>query len=397
MGDFSMACGATGMSLMNVKVVLIPLLRAEYWKEADQVGAHIVGYEGAACLYRPATLPIFGTLDSYGQLEDIERDENVEFLEKKLGVPIEVFANICSYGYHTDEPEREKVLTALVGPPREPFILEKTRKDPKAVKAEIKEFAETEKESRRAMLRGMLVHRAAWDKMTSEGTDESGDPEWSLWDGGRPSSETLKLLGFKFVKETKDERYNQKFVHPDIPGLVGMSDGSYTNFRLRGKKEEGVYRLKNLAKFVRLPAKMVALAKKTPASLLWVMDKLTDDRPRYDRDRNAIYQLYEELILKKVLKPGTSLDRLHETMNKMKMPEHLTRTFLEIYYTREVVRGPVLDAFANLLAFTSFMGSANRLFGPTWNGPQYGNFHATKALAELTAKLAQARINRCKD
>lgn len=55
MGDFSMACGATGLSLMNDKVALIPLLRNRYWEESwESGGAHVVGGEGAVGLLREA-------------------------------------------------------------------------------------------------------------------------------------------------------------------------------------------------------------------------------------------------------------------------------------------------------------------------------------------------------
>jgi hypothetical protein len=50
-----------------------------------------------------------------------------------------------------------------------------------------------------------------------------------------------------------------------------------------------------------------------------------------------------------------------------------------------------------LLCFRWNMMACNRLFMPTYNGYQYGNFYMAKELASLTLSLAQERIDEYKE
>jgi len=419
MGDFSLACGATGVSLMNVRVVLIPLLKTRF-TDSFESGAHLVTNEGAYHYYHPITLPIFGTLDSYGRLEDIERDANVEFLEKKLGVPIETFAEACSTGLEGDE--YEKILTALIGPLdpktiRVAFHQDHLRQvgvtDKKIVEREAKrvraEEVEKEKARRRTILRGMIVHRDAWDHMTTTSfRDYDGAPDWSMWDDHYHSfsAATLEFLGFETFK---GRGKGVHFKHPDIHGLVAVVDDD-VEFRIGNRKETYIHSVESLEKFMSsskrkgvsksLPREVRELAKKTPARLSGLMKRLSEGRLRLSStaDYERINDLYGEKIATRKLKPGMSMKDVEHHRKRMKDidvdPGNRISLDMEnaMYYDRKVIHGFFLNALADLSSFTLYLMSINRMYAPTYNGPQYGNFHATKEIAELTARIAGEKI-----
>lgn len=119
MGDFSMACGASSISLINTDVVLIPLMPAKYESKEGKFqfnGAHIVTNNGAMSLFEPITLPIYGYLDSYGCLSSVEPSFNIEAIEKYFDLPIEEFADgIAIEGFDKEVKEKFPILKYTAG------------------------------------------------------------------------------------------------------------------------------------------------------------------------------------------------------------------------------------------------------------------------------------------
>lgn len=84
MGSFNVACSVSNISICaGDPIAFIPLEVAKFpYKIGD--GNHMLIYNH--CFYAPATLPIFGTYDDYGGLENIENDTNLGIIEKYFGV-----------------------------------------------------------------------------------------------------------------------------------------------------------------------------------------------------------------------------------------------------------------------------------------------------------------------
>ncbi len=84
MGSFNGACSVSNISIgSGDPVVFIPL---EVVKHRNKIGDgnHMLIY--SHCFYAPATMPIFGTYDDYGGLENIEKDANLKIIEKYFDI-----------------------------------------------------------------------------------------------------------------------------------------------------------------------------------------------------------------------------------------------------------------------------------------------------------------------
>ncbi len=86
MGHFNLSCAMTGQSLSDTEVVLFPLIRQGYKNEG---GAFFCG---PATQYKLLTLPIFGYLDSYGQVAP-ELDFNTQLISNFLDEGISEFVD----------------------------------------------------------------------------------------------------------------------------------------------------------------------------------------------------------------------------------------------------------------------------------------------------------------
>ena len=89
MGSWNISCFISGISIGGCEdVYYIPLaLNSE--PDTSLKHAAKYGLMYPTNFYSPATFPILGKYDTYGGLEDIVRDKNVEHLEKVYKMPIE--------------------------------------------------------------------------------------------------------------------------------------------------------------------------------------------------------------------------------------------------------------------------------------------------------------------
>ncbi len=199
MGCFNVSCGMSSISMGTDDAVLIPLIPNRFKAKDCSIeihGANIVSNDGAMAFFKPLTLPIFGTLDSYGGLEDIEEDANTKAIEKFYGIDIDKFASAVYHGGGSAAP-----------------------------KTMPKFFA------------GMYVHREIYDEMSSFSVDEWGknfhETEYSdLHEGA------VNLLGFSFKSQEKGkERYNRLFTNPLFPTVQIWHDGQqWLELVIDGKK-----------------------------------------------------------------------------------------------------------------------------------------------------------------
>jgi len=99
MGSFNVACSISNISIgYGDDITYIPLEVSKYpYKIGD--GNNLLIY--SHCFYSPVTLPIFGSYDDYGRIENIKRDTNVEIIEAYFDEKIE---DICGIYDHDVKP-----------------------------------------------------------------------------------------------------------------------------------------------------------------------------------------------------------------------------------------------------------------------------------------------------
>lgn len=103
MGSWSVHCGISNIAITSGnECVLLPLKKNNGF-----------GYQPNL----PATLPIFGTYDDYGGLENIQKDENTKLIEEHFGITIEEFVVYFVDGKHTyNRGEYKEVLDKIKNP-----------------------------------------------------------------------------------------------------------------------------------------------------------------------------------------------------------------------------------------------------------------------------------------
>jgi hypothetical protein len=94
MGSFYSSCSITSMTLKHQNVarfLLVPSLYTHGYDSRDALKEKglLVSNEGALAIFSPFGFAIRGKYDDYGDLKEIERDFNVEALEKFFNIPIE--------------------------------------------------------------------------------------------------------------------------------------------------------------------------------------------------------------------------------------------------------------------------------------------------------------------
>ncbi len=79
MGSFNVACSISGLSINGGEKVAYILLEEAKHRYKIGNGNNLLIHSN--CFYNPVTLPIFGTYDEYGRVEDVDQDTNVEIIE----------------------------------------------------------------------------------------------------------------------------------------------------------------------------------------------------------------------------------------------------------------------------------------------------------------------------
>lgn len=212
----------------------------------------------------PLTMPIFGSLNGYGCLEDIEEDDHTRWLEKRLKMPIYDFARAVCYGENV--PQIKKIAKYIF-------------------RHETPRFRDRLKWD--GTVRGCFVAREAWDEFSAKTWDECGKPDSSAYDAAWVDQCTLNGMGFvlaaKNTEQAKKElgssggRYNTPYTHPKLPGVVVWCDEHMNSeATYLGKKIDTFYRVidfdKSLKKVgLRLPHSSVAWAKQNSSIFSSIM------------------------------------------------------------------------------------------------------------------------------
>jgi hypothetical protein len=273
MGDFSISCGMSGLSMINTDVVLFPIKPNPYEGKDGrfEFNQHsIVSNEGATALFEPWALPIFGHLRDYGVLDEVEEDYNTKSLENYFdgaGI-IEIAEEVC-------------------------YPSNNLTKFPK-------------------YHTGMIVHRKVWDKFSQPGFDEFG--------------KQIELKDYKGIsrRETWDDT-------------------------IRKWKERRQLDLQSVKHF----------------------------EEKGDIEAVKLFSRVSYFDLQYILSFGAKRD---------------VEAVLDIY-SDAIDNEEFYNRMTALHCFRWNMMACNRLFMPTFNGYQYGNFYMACELAQLTSQLAQEKID----
>lgn len=164
MGSWSVSCGISGIAITSGNECgIIPLKKASFSETME---------------YTPAALPIFGTYNDYGGMENIQKDENTKLLEDYFGISIEKFVEFLVDGKFTYK--RNEVIP-----------IEKALKKKDTLK-----LAED--------LRFMWVDRKVYNYATTNLDEyDKGHMDYG-------TSEILTKFGFTLLKDEKAKNYDAK-------------------------------------------------------------------------------------------------------------------------------------------------------------------------------------------
>jgi hypothetical protein len=282
MGHSSRTCRLSGVPITSgVKAVLVPLIPTGSWYDNSEerirkFGKEIyLSNEGAEVFFVPLFLPIFGSYDGYGGLEDIIEDDNTKVLEKHFGLTIqEIVDIICSLRKDDGYSEALKPIKKKI----------KLAKD--SIKGE-KHFDK--------------YQRITGDKMPCEYPDvrNGGDKPWTIVRNGKRISATKEEYDadFKLIHEHYARYKKWAETNPDEQDDYGKPqyEDKYqilikaSAMWMRGEVYEELAKAKKADNYfdkvdIGTPAILKALGfKETTSVLTSIKNAINSNRERYNR------------------------------------------------------------------------------------------------------------------
>jgi hypothetical protein len=286
MGSWSVYCGISKIAITaNQQCVLLPI------KENESMEGYMP--------YLPATLPIFGTYNYYGGIEDIITDDNTQLIEEHFGITINEFCTYLVDGKNTYD--REEAHT---------------------VRNKTKNLQELDK------MRFMWIDRKVYDLMSTyvdtydKGSLHFGNPEF------------MTELGFEFVTtDTNNQSYDpNRFKHLWKHGDKYFLTDNWTILNGTDKKATFIHYVNPkygddtaLSTHITIPEHMTYIADKAEWQLwkynneyektenLWILGG-----SRYD---NTHEELFNELL---ILKGETPIPPTYPTLISKYKRDHET-------------------------------------------------------------------------
>lgn len=385
MGCFNVACSVSNLSIgYGTEVVFIPLLP----NHIERDGKHLINPSKSLiysnCYYNPFSLPIKGKYNDYGGVENIEKDENVESIEKYFGMEIENFIEAIgedrdindSYGALFQAYAIHKELISSYSVPfDEHFLFELG-------------YKETDKGYQFNEFPYFVSIEESTTKAMSEGKgftikDESGHVI-SKCDGYDSRKQLLnqfqKYTGYMInVKEEDQEKVkllskmSGMFIHREIyDELVNFNGGKIPKFNkeyddfsqaLQKEKEEKRNKLPGIKRIQEM------------------IDATEDEQHK---------EMLKTILQMQLETPDNKLDYKFERMDFYR---HFKEwDYFETLYLEPVKKGKLKEDFSNYRSFYWSFYSCNRFFFPNMNGEQHGNNEASKMLLEKSLEIVKREI-----
>lgn len=340
MGCSNVTCGISAISMSDNAAVLIPLVEESHAQEAIN-GATIMGFHTGICaLYKPSMLPIFGKLDKYGQLENIEKNSNTKAIEKFYKLPIQDFAEVVSNGRYTDA---------------------------KINRVDTSRWA------------GMYVHREIFDMMVARHTDEWGRPGKPVWEAqGMIDDGVLTELGFGYVKQERPSQNNMPcinlYLSKKIPEIELRHNPTHHSAQLTCGKKQTMWEC-----YIK--------------TLVETIEEWTGKSPISQRTRKLWETLNPAYMFADRMSREFLANEKHDTLYCMSLGRDVGfdisgTDFADIYGGTFQDRS-ITKAVADFRLFMNNMFDVNRMFFPTIHGRQFGNHFASEMLYEKSLEIVR--------
>jgi len=284
MGSWSVYCGISQITInAGQQCVLLPIKKNE----------------GEYLPWLPATLPIFGTYDDYGGIEDIESNDNTKLIEDHFKVSIHDFCHFFTRG-KIDADDVEQSL----------FKIE-----------EIKEWDY------------MWIDRQVYDFM-SKSIKSKGHLDF-----GKP--EILKLLGFEYVGEnTNNKTYDPKrFCHEwKYEDKIFHSDNTWLHY-----EKNGIYYFNNQSEYSKESSLLTYI--NIPEDKLWIGEKTKHEMWPFlskrdinyslgyivGRDRYSFGHLYDDDEYLDLLESSMGREKAQQLRDRKPQPKFLKDKYVNDY------------------------------------------------------------------
>jgi hypothetical protein len=304
MGSWSVYCGISNITIHEGdEALLVPLEKAkENYNDFDQ--------------WKLATLPIFGSYNDYGEIEDIKKDFNTTLIENEYQCSIEEFCH-CLIRSEIDGKDGQGNLT-------------------------------NEQAERICSLSYMWIKKDVWDLMTnyiSNGYGRSGSLDFG-------NKKILDHLGIEYVGENKnDTRYNKLYKYGK---QYFKSDGTFLSccpktgktltqtvtyqgekIKCLSDKNKSIYRLKDLKEV--LPDLDVSFFEsKEKQHLLDLLDDFMLKMQYFSSLFNMKYLLQSEIRYLSLIKNISIVEALYnEDLKKEYLLPDIFKKYIELLYNND--------------------------------------------------------------
>lgn len=219
MGSWSVYCGVSNIAITAGDTVgIIPLLKRT---------SESHGYSP----YLPAMLPIFGTYDDYGGIEDIKENANTKLIEEYFGVSIQEFVVYLVDGHLTYDREEAREISDKLLHSKEANKLYST-----------------------------FISGDVYDYLSKTAYGEEGRLDFG-------NKIILELLGFKYIETLPVGRYKEVY---ELQGKKMFTDGTWGNIKIENKEKSIFYldnkdvysKENNLTTYFNIPENKLLLVKK---------------------------------------------------------------------------------------------------------------------------------------
>ena len=357
MGCFNVACNLSSVSMYSDEALWIPLICSDASGKLP-MGDNLYIY--SSCQFTPVACPVFGNVDSYGRLENIVRNANVEAIEKLFGASIEDII---------DEPGNFSVP----GLPN-------------------------------SKLSGTFVNKEAFEltKKTLYGDSQDNLACITSYD---MKDDILNICNFFFVKEDKTKgRYNRLYTCERYPGVEWWSDGTWGRLYVNDTCHESIF---NPIQFLNKLEKVTGiLTDENVINILentWsakfkidsIVNRLkVDEKEDEQFDHLDIPELAEiKALLKKHSMSSINMDLF--SFSQFESSRWEIREVFEKMYSHNLEL--YAEDIANLEHLSMAMFLSNRFWSPQANGCQHGSKRQEIALAEFVIQRASRMLKEYND
>lgn len=380
MGSFSVACTASGISITSgQKAVFIPLLpTGEFGDSKGMIKMPpmhmLVTNSGVMSLYQPFSLPIFGTYNDYGSLEDIERTPTVVSIERYFNISIDEFMEVATRNWCEDNSED---MTGI--------------KNRSVIKK----------------LSGCFINRDLYDSMSKiEGHADRNYQDFLK--GASIGKITLTALGFKQVEDNDNKRYTQTWIMEGETEVKVCSDGNWSShIIIDGKSIDGLYHLDKFIKEWNKHSKVKIDISK--------FEGLSKYHFVYDDMKNTLERtLSNDIEITELSElsgdPGFTSEqqerlddlkweRKRESFNMHRLDHRLPLSNWDTSFSKlydgmiRTDQGGLKKEFIDYFAFYHKMWANNRILTPMYSGPQCGDVTSQLIHAKKIVEILEGQVD----